>query len=89
MWRVYGGALIVIAGIAAFITAHTNRPIAAYEPPGDSFEKARAAAAGARAVPAMGMSQTAYDILRIGACALVILGGLTVILGLIRYARTA
>jgi hypothetical protein len=39
--------------------------------------------------PASGLSPTAYDLLHIGAWALVILGGLTVLLGLIRYWRAA
>jgi hypothetical protein len=32
MWRVYGGAILVIAGIAAFIEAHTHHPVAARAP---------------------------------------------------------
>ena len=37
--------------------------------------------------PASGLSQTAYDLLRVGAWALVIVGGLLVIVGLIRVAQ--
>lgn len=70
MWQVYGGALLVIAGIAAFIEAHSHRTRPA------SFGEGTE-----------GLSQTAYDLLRIGGWALVILGALTIILGLIRYWR--
>jgi uncharacterized membrane protein HdeD (DUF308 family) len=77
MWRIYGGAIMVIAGIAAFIEAHSHRPIAGrpagfWNRPGE-------------AEPASGLSPDAYDLLRIGAWALVILGALTVALGLLRY----
>jgi hypothetical protein len=92
MWRVYGGAIAVIAGIAAFIEAHSNHPVAAYTPAPRSALQAREELAGiiARgATPASGLSPTAYDLLRIGAWALVILGALTVVLGLIRYWTSA
>lgn len=87
MWRIYGGAVAVIAGIAAFIEAHSNRPVPAFTVPGDALEKARFARAGAVPVPSSGLSSTAYDALRVGAWALIILGALTVALGLIRYWR--
>jgi hypothetical protein len=38
--------------------------------------------------PSRGLSQTAYDLLRIGAWALVIVGGLLVVTGRIRYWET-
>jgi len=76
MWRVYGGALMVIAGIAAFIEAHSHAPEVIYERSGgDEY---------GRSIH-LGLTHTAYDLLRIGAWALVILGGLTVALGLIAY----
>jgi hypothetical protein len=76
MRRVYGGAILIIAGIAGFIEASAHPP-GPHEP-------------GLRLPPTPGeLSPTAYDLVRIGAWALVILGGLTVILGLIRYWRTA
>jgi uncharacterized membrane protein HdeD (DUF308 family) len=78
VWRVYGGALIVIVGIAAFIEACSHRPVAAVT---FGFWDSR------YDKPPSGLSQTVYDLLRIGAWALVILGALTVILGLIRYWR--
>jgi hypothetical protein len=83
MWRTYGGAVAVIAGIAAFIEAHVNRPIPAFPPPGTFFRPAQ------ETTPASGLSPTDYHLLLIGAWALVILGALTVVLGLIRYWRSA
>lgn len=73
MLRVYAGAIPIIGGIAVFIEAHRNMPVPAQRP-------------GIGLVtPASGLSTTAYDLLRIGGWALVIVGVLTVILGLIRY----
>jgi uncharacterized membrane protein HdeD (DUF308 family) len=83
MWRIYGGAIMVIAGIAGLIEAHSNRP--AVTPPPYAYKDARGIHEVDVAVPIGGLSQTAYDLLRIGAWALVILGALTVIVGLIRY----
>jgi hypothetical protein len=76
MWRIYGGATMVIAGIAAFIEAHRHVPVRAGRP--------EVAHPGLLS-PASGLSPTAYDLLHIGAWALVIFGALTVIVGLIRY----
>jgi uncharacterized membrane protein HdeD (DUF308 family) len=67
MRQIFGGAVLLIAGVAAFIEAHSHRPLPAW---GGGTE---------------GLSQTAYDLLRIGAWALVIVGVVTVIVGLIRY----
>jgi hypothetical protein len=73
MLRVYAGAIPIIAGIAGFIEAHRHVPVPAHRP-------------GIGLItPASGWSPTAYDLVRIGAWALVIVGVLTVILGLIRY----
>jgi hypothetical protein len=81
MWRIYGGAIMVIAGIAAFIEAHSHPP-----------ELESRCRTGGKACLLedfsnvhIGLSQTAYDLLRIGAWALMILGAVTVIVGLIRY----
>jgi hypothetical protein len=81
MWRVYGGAILVIAGIAAFIEAHSHRPITHYVCPNGS-EECKDANLFAHH---HGLSQTAYDLLGIGAWALVILGALTVVIGLLGY----
>jgi len=35
MWRIYGGAIAVIAGIAAFIEARSHRPFVFVCPPGN------------------------------------------------------
>lgn len=77
MWRVYGGAIMIIGGIAAFIDAHRHIPVPARRPEIGVI------------TPASGLSPTAYDLLRIGGWALVILGGVTVAVGLIRYAMAA
>jgi hypothetical protein len=73
MFRVYAGAIPIIAGIAGFIEADRHRPVAPHRPEIGLI------------LPASGLSPTAYDLLRVGASALVIIGVLTVILGLIRY----
>jgi hypothetical protein len=80
MWRIYGGVLLVVAGITALIEAHNNRPLRAelvVTSPGHPVLH----------VPLRpgGLSDTAYDLLRIGGWALAILGALLVIVGLIRY----
>ena len=74
MWRVFGGAALVVAGIAAFIEAHSHKPF----PRAGSSYLERVEHSGA-------LSQTAYDLLRIGAWALVIVGALLVVTGLIQY----
>ena len=76
MWRVYAGAIMVIGGIAAFIEAHRHIPVPARQPEIGLI------------TPASGLSDTAYDLLRLGGWALVILGAVSVVLGLIRYAAT-
>jgi hypothetical protein len=79
MRQVFGGAVLVIAGIAAFIEAHDHRPIRS------TITLEGSVAEKLASHPASGLSQTAYDLLRIGAWALVIIGGLLVVTGLIRY----
>jgi hypothetical protein len=84
MRQVFAGAVLVVAGIAAFIEAHSHPP-----------ELESRCRKGGTACPLedfvnvhIGLSQTAYDLLRIGAWALVIVGGLLVVTGLIRYWRS-
>ena len=81
MRQVFVGAVLTIAGIAAFIEAHSHPP-----------EVESRCRRGGEVCPLeefihvhVGLSQTAYDLLRIGAWALMIIGGLLVITGLIRY----
>jgi uncharacterized membrane protein HdeD (DUF308 family) len=75
MVRVFGGAVLVIAGIAAFIEAHHYRPFpSGYFTPGVQGAPSR-------------LSQTGYDLLRIGGWAFVIVGALLIVVGLIAYAR--
>ena len=81
MRQIFGGAVLIIAGIAAFIEAHSHPP-----------ELESRCSTGGKAClledfvnVQIGLSQTAYDLLRIGAWALMILGGLLVLTGLIRY----
>lgn len=71
---------MVIAGIAAFIEAHSHAP--KY-----GCEKAVCLPSEPEVLLSGHLSQTPYDVLRIGAWALLVLGALTVILGLIRYVR--
>ena len=72
------GVTLVIAGIAAFIAAERHKSLVLSPSLGTSF--------GGVAIH-RGLSPTAYDLLRIGAWALVIVGGLLVVMGLIRYWR--
>lgn len=66
---------LIVAGIAAFIEAHSHQP-----------ETALREGGGERIVH-VGLSKTAYDLLRIGAWALVIFGALRVVVGLVAYVR--
>ena len=66
--------MTVVAGIAAFIVAHRHVPVPARLPSGAGLVS-----------PASGWSPTAYDLVRIGAWALVIFGAVTVVVGLIQY----
>jgi hypothetical protein len=84
MRQIFGGAVLIIAGTAAFIEAHSHPPVAA-ERPGPLVRKAQEELGESTHLHATGLSQTAYDLLRIGAWALVIVGGLLVVTGLIRY----
>ena len=77
MRRVFGGAALVIAGVAAFIEAHSHMPVPAMPCEANVFR--------CTPVPASGLSQTGYDLLRIGAWALVIVGALLIVVGLIGY----
>jgi hypothetical protein len=71
MWRIYGGAVLVIAGIVAFIEARTHKPCPV---PGSS------------ACPAAGhLELIAYRDLLKGGAMLVILGTLLIAVWLIRY----
>jgi hypothetical protein len=76
MFRIFSGAALIIAGITAFIEAHSHAP---------RPEKLCGLVEGCVSSPARGLSRTAYDLLRIGAWALVIVGGLLVVTGLMRY----
>lgn len=79
-----GGAILVIGGIAAFIEAGSHHPEAHHALPSD-FGGANVLGRLTLTSPAAGWSQTAYDLVRIGAWALVIVGALLVVTGLIRY----
>jgi hypothetical protein len=80
--RVFGGAALVAAGIAAFIEAHSHRPHARLDLNGYQVLGRITLTS-----PGSEWSQTAYDLVRIGAWALVIFGALLVAVGLIGYAR--
>lgn len=88
MWRIYGGAIMLIGGIATFIEIHTRRPVTALvrgPTLQDAIRWEALEQAGVTPHAASGLSPTAYDVLRIGAWTLVILGALTIVVGLIRY----
>jgi hypothetical protein len=87
MVRVFGGAALVIAGIAALIEAHAHRPIPAHVLHTDAVGINYPPQLPPH--PASGLSQTAYDLLRIGGAALIIVGALLIIVGLIVYVRDA
>jgi hypothetical protein len=75
MRQAFAGAVLVVAGIAAFTAADRHEPLTTrFGPPGIG-----------RVVLHRGLSPTAYDLLRIGAWALVIVGELVVVTGLVRY----
>lgn len=78
----------MVAGVAAFIEVHSHQPIPASGPitrePLEIRELAQQGISAA-ARPASGLSPTAYDLLRISGWALLILGAVTVVLGLVRY----
>jgi hypothetical protein len=57
MLRIFGGAALVIAGIAAFIEAHSHRPVLGFAP------SPREAALGETGSPSSGLSPDAYDLL--------------------------
>jgi hypothetical protein len=83
--QIFAGAVLVIAGIAAFIEAHSHRPMVF-----SGIEEVAGRAGtppifSGRVHTTSGLSRTAYDVLRIGGWALVIVGGLLVVMGLIRY----
>jgi hypothetical protein len=82
MWRVYVGALGVIAGIAALVEAHNHRP---------EYECKAAVSAcelgeGLHLLPGH-LTETPYDLLSGVGWALVIVGAATLILGLIGFWR--
>jgi hypothetical protein len=83
MSRVLGGAVLIIAGIAAFIEASGRAPDYSCRRSGEGFCPLET---GSPKVLVTGhLARTPYDLLRIGAWALVIIGGLLVVTGLIRY----
>jgi hypothetical protein len=77
MRQVFGGAALVIAGIAAFIEAHAHEP--------GSYVGWGPGLTAPYGLHRVGLSNTAHDLLRIGAWALVIVGALLVVTGLMRY----
>jgi hypothetical protein len=85
MWRIYCGAVMAIAGIAGLVVAGSHHP-EAHHPPVD-FGGKNVLGTLTLTSPESGWSQTAYDLVRIGGWALVVLGALTAIVGLIRYSQ--
>jgi hypothetical protein len=66
MWRIHSGGIMVIAGIAGFIEAHSDLPVAGSPGsplPSDRFERARFIEAGIKEglpTSASGLSPDAY-----------------------------
>lgn len=88
MRRIFGGAVLVIAGIAAFIEAHGRAPAYVYRcvpEPCPVETRVGALLHTVSELESGHLAQTPYDLLRIGAWALLIVGGLLVIVGLIGY----
>jgi uncharacterized membrane protein YphA (DoxX/SURF4 family) len=79
MRRIFVGAALAIAGVAAFTEAARHHPETVQRCPNGLD-----ICATSKPVEA-GLSPTAYDVLRIAAWALVIVGALLVVTGLIRY----
>jgi hypothetical protein len=84
--RAFLGAALVVAGIAAFIEAHSHRPESNYLCP-EGHEPC-IISEGLKVhlrLATRGLSGNAYDLLRIGAWALVIFGAVLIVAGLIAY----
>jgi uncharacterized membrane protein len=77
MRQAFAGALLVVAGIAAFIVASTHHPLV--------YCGEHCGHADTLRVGVSPWSSTAYDLVRIAAWALVIFGSLLVVAGLIRF----
>ena len=88
MVRIFGGAVLIVAGIAGFIEAHSHRPVPAVVTRARALRERRLDEIGVPFHKAMsGLSQTAYDLLRIGAWALLVIGVLLSLVGLVAYMR--
>lgn len=87
MVRVFSGAALVVAGIAAFVVAHSHAPVAGTTLSSVPRIALREKWVGAEATPSTGWSQSVYDAVRIGGWALLIFGVLLIVVGLIGYAR--
>jgi hypothetical protein len=85
MLRLYSGALLLIVGITGFIVDAANHPVAATRLPGDFLTRHELAEEGVHASSVKGFSHTLYDAVHIGACTLIVLGALTLAVGLMRY----
>ena len=85
MRRAFVGAALVVAGIAAFIEARSHRPESNYLCP-EGHEPC-IIGEGQQVhlhLATRGLSETAYDLLRIGGWALVIVGAVLIVVGLSR-----
>jgi hypothetical protein len=89
VWRIYIGAALIVAGIAAFIEAHGHAPEYICTAERTANERIEGSCPAPGHFIHFGLSQTPYDVLRIGAWALVIFGAVLLIVGLIGYWRKA
>jgi hypothetical protein len=88
MKRMFIGAALIVAGIAAFIEASGHAPeYCGFRSEGFRFRCPLSYAESPGGHHLSGLRQTPYDLLRIGAWALVIFGALLVVVGLLAYAR--
>jgi hypothetical protein len=85
MRHIFGGAILIIAGIVALLEARSHHPEAQHAPLHLSGENVLGTLTLTSNRSAW--SQTAYDLVRIGGWVLLILGLAVVVLGLIRYAQ--
>ena len=78
MRQVFGGASLIVVAFALGALDQRNKPVDAiyrYNEGGKDWES----------IPASGLSHTAYDVLRVGAWALIVFGVLLIIVGLMQY----
>jgi len=77
MWRVYGGAVAVVAGIGALVAAYSHGPEVSPTVPAD-FKGPNVLGVLVLHGPTSSWSRTTYDLVRAGGWALIVLGAIMV-----------